>query len=364
MHSFRKLACSTVLFTFFFTSFLSAASDCRCPKKKCETLYLDDFALPTIEDPNENLNAAYGASNWVAPAFVNQVVEYTDQSFSRGQGVYTLFNKGISLIPNGIQIAGNYKVLTNSFAVKKGETQRYSAEISMTLDITDVPPEWIPHLFQENIDLDPRPADCGFILTFSVPTQNDSVLTSVTGCFFFAKNAVWAYHDMAEVNGNFEIVGDRPFFSHAKLVGEFDISEKHLYEIEYHRGCKPKDSYIKWFIDGKVVRTQTNLGFIPELVENDIFDLAAINVPCKKLRQSRLDPTLAQLVIETGQQSHSVQALVGSPGEQGLAPSNQFPIPPKLFCFPTSFVTPEPQLVNVESSLSIYSLKVKSCFNQ
>lgn len=362
MKSFGKLAAFSLLLAFAFASTASAAEGCHGCKKKCQTLYLDNFALPTIEDPLEPLNAGFGASNWVSTSFTNGLVEYTDQSFSRKEGVYTIFNKGISLIPNAIQIVGNFKTLTNSFAVKKGETQRYSADISLTLDVTDVPPEWIPHLVSGGIDVDPRPADCAFILSFIQPSENDTVSIQVTGCYFFAKNAVWAYHDMAELNANFEIVGDRPFFSHAKLVAEFDTSEKHTYAIEYHRGCKPKDSDIKWIIDGKVVRTQTNLGSIPTLEENDLFVLAAINVPCNKLLQSKVDASLAQLVIGAGQQAHSYQAIVGSPGEQGLAPSPQFAIPQELLCFPTSFVLPEPQLLKVKSSLSIYRLEVKSCF--
>lgn len=363
MHYFQKSTSLPLLFTFFLTLFFSSADagncqkKCHNQKKKCheQIFYYDNFALPITEDPLEPLAQAFQASNWVTPPFFKGI-EFGQNSYSRGNGVYTLFNKGAP--PEVVQITGNYKTLTNSFALEKGATYRFKAEISLTLDITNIPPAWIPHLVPGGINVDPRPADCGYIVTFIEPQQNETVLNTVNGCFFFAKNAVWTYFDMAVVDQNFSPVGNYPFFSHARLGAEIDTSQKHIYEIEFHRSHIPANSYIKWFVDGKEVRKQGNFGFIPQLEKNDLFNLLSFNGPCEQLLQTTLDPTLAQVTIETGQQGHSAQAIVGSPGEQGLAPSfSQFGGP---ICFPTSFVTPTPQLLNVNSSLSIYHLLVKS----
>lgn len=250
---------------------------CKPYRKHIATLYHDGFERDTLEDPAEVQSVLEGKpvfqptnANWsyALPGFL----PVNPDNFSRSESSYTIFDNSTSL--------GNLRFLNTNFAVKKGQTIVVKSLMSTVtnVDTEDLPAPWIPNLYKQSADTDPRPLLSGMVVQY-YETRNREIPANLTTCFFNTKHSSWCFYD-AE-NSLIQAIENPPFlettpgpqlgWDHGTLGKELDTSEDHCYKTVYHRGHDQKDSYMEWYIDGELVRRQEKLGFLPEIQDNDVY---------------------------------------------------------------------------------------------
>ncbi len=229
-----------------------------------DTIFADDFRIQTSEflrsvfdqtDPSRGIFPAflatsnYGGSAWFDPPDVK-----VPDGVTHTEGKLTVTNSVLDDKWKGVNIA-----LTPNFGVRGNDKIRIRMVSDSTFDLPASHPYDPMVVHPGGLEKDVR-----FVATGLIVTMTPGVKTI---CFFLTKTAAWAFSDSgADLTGSINPSGGTRGWAYGHKVADIDTSQPHFYEMEYDRG---KDTF-RWFLDGKLVFTNSTPGLQPTVNDGDV----------------------------------------------------------------------------------------------